>query len=385
MKKLRIVVLLATVCIIVFLLFVFFQKRPSGSGNVIKVSGNIEVTVAEVSFRIGGRVENRLFDEGEIVKKGDMIAILDSSDLERQVQMRQAELDTSKAALAELKAGTRPEEIAAARGTAQHAEAALTQLLNGSRPEEIEASRARVAAAQAEATRARANYKRAQELYHTETISAQEFDQAKQASQSADAQLKEAQKQFDLVKIGPRREEIDQARATAAQTRAQLQQAINGPRSQDIDQAQARVEQAQAALALAQTQLGYTKIYSPLSGVVLSKNIEPGEYVAPGTPVVTVGDLVNSWLRAYVSETDLGRVKVGQKVRVTTDTYPGKIYEGKVSFISSQAEFTPKNVQTEKERIKLVYRIKIDIQNPNMELKPGMPADAEIETSGAGR
>jgi len=103
-------------------------------------------------------------------------------------------------------------------------------------------------------------------------------------------------------------------------------------------------------------------------------------YAAPGTPVVTVGDLVNLWLRAYIGETDLGRVKVGQRVRVTTDTYLGKRYDGRVSFIASQAEFTPKNVQTEKERVKLVYRIKIDIQNPNMELKPGMPADAVIQT-----
>ena len=125
--------------------------------------------------------------------------------------------------------------------------------------------------------------------------------------------------------------------------------------------------------------MSYATVVSPLTGVVLSKNIEPGEYVAPGTAVVTVGDLVNVWLRAYIDETDLGRVKVGQRAWVTTDTYPGKIYEGRVSFISSEAEFTPKNVQTQKERVKLVYRIKIDITNPNMELKPGMPADAVIE------
>ena len=129
---------------------------------------------------------------------------------------------------------------------------------------------------------------------------------------------------------------------------------------------------------MAETRLGYATLASPLSGVVLSKNVEPGEFVAAGTPLVTVGDLENVWLRAYINETDLGRVKVGQRVRVTADTYPGKRYEGRVSFIASQAEFTPKNVQTEKERVKLVYRVKVDIRNPNMELKPGMPADAEI-------
>lgn len=105
----------------------------------------------------------------------------------------------------------------------------------------------------------------------------------------------------------------------------------------------------------------------------------------PGTPVVTVGDLENVWVRAYINETDLGRVKVGQRVRVTTDTYPDKVYEGHISFISSQAEFTPKNVQTAKERVKLVYRIKVDIENLNMELKSGMPADAELLVSEANK
>jgi HlyD family secretion protein len=131
---------------------------------------------------------------------------------------------------------------------------------------------------------------------------------------------------------------------------------------------------------VAETRLSYTTVIAPIGGVVLSENLEAGMYAAPGTPVVTVGDLVNLWLRAYISETDLGRVKLGQRVWVTTDTYPGKRYDGRVSFIASQAEFTPKNVQTEKERVKLVYRVKIDIQNPNMELKPGMPADAVILT-----
>jgi len=113
---------------------------------------------------------------------------------------------------------------------------------------------------------------------------------------------------------------------------------------------------------------------------VLSENIEPGEFVAAGTPVVTVAELAHVWLRAFINETDLGRVKVGQTARITTDTYPGKSYEGRLSFLSSQAEFTPRNVQTAEERVKLVYRVKIDLPNPDMELKPGMPADAEVLT-----
>ena len=187
------------------------------------------------------------------------------------------------------------------------------------------------------------------------------------------------------MREGPRKEAIEQARAAWLQAQQRYELVRKGPRKETIEQARARAEQARQALAVAETRLSYTTLSSPLTGVVLSKNIEPGEYVAAGTPIVTVGDLEHPWLRAYINETDLGRVKVGQRVRVTADTFPGKAYEGHVSFISSQAEFTPKSVQTEKERVKLVYRIKVEIANPNMELKPGMPADAEILLGDGGK
>jgi HlyD family secretion protein len=129
---------------------------------------------------------------------------------------------------------------------------------------------------------------------------------------------------------------------------------------------------------ISQTQLADTEVYSPISGVVLVKSAEPGEVLAAGTTVLTIGDLEHPWLRAYINETDLGRVKLGQKVKLTTDSYPGKAYWGKISFISSEAEFTPKQIQTKEERVKLVYRIKIDVDNSSRELKNNMPVDAEI-------
>jgi HlyD family secretion protein len=138
------------------------------------------------------------------------------------------------------------------------------------------------------------------------------------------------------------------------------------------------VEQAQASLRLIETQLSYTVLYSPLSGVVLVKSGEIGEVVNPGTSILTLADIENVWLKAYIPETDLSRVKWGQEVSVTTDLRPQKVYKGKISFISSQAEFTPKQIQTEKERVTLVYRIKVDIPNTDRELKPGMPADGKI-------
>jgi HlyD family secretion protein len=151
-----------------------------------------------------------------------------------------------------------------------------------------------------------------------------------------------------------------------------------GPRKEDIEDVRSQVAQAQVSLKLAETQLSYTVLNSPISGIVLVKSSEVGEVVNPGTSVLTLADINNVWLKAYIPETDLGKVKWGQEVIVTTDLSPKKEYRGRISFISSEAEFTPKQIQTEKERVTLVYRIKIDIPNPDRELKPGMPADGKI-------
>jgi membrane fusion protein YbhG len=357
----------------------FETKHKLDNSTGISVSGNIEATIADVSFKIAGRVEQRPVDEGYIVKKGDLVALLDDSDLKCDVAMRSADLQTVQAALAELEAGSRKEDIAAAEAAMHKAEFALADLEAGSRPQEIKSAEASVSAAEAQKAQTQADYNRANQLIRDKTISKEQFDSARAIFDVAAQRYREAVEHLALVKEGSRKQQIDEARAAYNQAKAQYDLVIAGPRKETIDQARAKVKQAEAALKLAQTRLSYATLVSPLSGVVMSKNIEPGEYVAPGTPVVTVGDLVNVWLRAYIPETELGLVKVGQKAKVTTDTYPGKVYEGRVSFIAQEAEFTPKNVQTEKERVKLVYRIKIDIKNPEMELKPGMPADAVIE------
>ena len=363
----------------------YVATRLSRQTDRIRVSGNIEVTDAELSFKIPGRVQERLVDEGEAVKAGQLIARLDSTELNQEVALRKAEVDAARATLAELEAGSRLEEIAQAEAGARQAKAQYDEMLAGSRPQEVAAAEAGVERARAEADRSRADADRYAALYKKALISTQQYDASQTASETAKAQLREAEERLKLVREGPRREEIEQARAAFAQANERFILVRKGPRREAIDQARARLQQAREALALAETRLGYATLVSPMSGVVLSKNVEPGEYVAAGTPIVTVGDLADVWLRAYINETDLGRVKVGQRVRVTTDTYPGRIYEGRVSFLASQAEFTPKMVQTEKERVKLVYRVKVDMRNPNMELKPGMPADATIHVGVAGR
>jgi HlyD family secretion protein len=351
--------------------------RPNGDPGTVRVSGNIEVTDAQVSFKIPGRVEKRFVDEGVLVKQGEKIAQLDTSDLRCDVDLRRAELHAADAALAELLAGSRPEEIASAKATMEKAARAFADMEAGSRPDEIAAAEAAASSTAADEHQAALDLGRAKQLFQRKAISNEEYDRNQTALQVAVQKHLQAEAQRKLVQEGYRKQVIEQARAALAQAKAQYDLVVAGPRKETIDQAKAKVEQAAANLKLAETRLGYGTLVSPMDGVVLSKNIEPGEYVVAGTPVVTVGDLINVWLRAYIEEPDLDRVKVLQRAIVTTDT--GKTYEGHVSFISSEAEFTPKNVQTQKERVKLVYRIKINITNPNMELKPGMPADAEIQ------
>ena len=378
MKKKRIIVVLIVIALASILIYRFTLCRPARDPNTIKVSGNVEVTDAQVSFKIAGRVLTRDVSEGDTVRAGQLVARLNSTELAQEVSLRRAEVDAVAAALAELEAGSRPEEIAQAQAAASQAQARLDELLAGSRDQEVAAAQASVRRASAELDRSKAELERQTRLYQREVISSREYEVAQAADTTARAQMQEAEEHLKLVREGPRKEQIEQARARLLEAKEHLQLIRKGPRRETIEQARARLRQTREALAVAQTHLEYATLTSPLPGLVLSENVEAGEYVSAGTPIVTVGQLDTVWVRAYINETDLGRVKVGQPVKITTDTYPGKVYQGRLSFVASAAEFTPKNVQTQKERVKLVYRIKIDIANPNMELKPGMPADADI-------
>lgn len=326
MKKLVLIGLLLTAAA-GGLLYYFFIRGSGEESGLLKTSGNIEVTDVEVGFKIAGQVEQRLCSEGELVEQGQLVARLDTSDLVHDVALRQAELAAARATLAKLEAGYRSEEVAEAAAVHQSARAERKQV--------------------------RAELVRQESLYEQDVISAREYEAALADSEVAEERVRQTRENLAKLRKGYRQEEIDEARA--------------------------KVREAEEALALAETRLGYATLASPLSGVVLSENIEPGEHVVAGTPIVTIGDLDRVWLRAYIDETDLGRVTIGQRAWVTSDTWPDKRYEGRVSFISAESEFTPKNVQTEKERVRLVYRIKIDVDNPRWELKPGMPADARIE------
>ena len=327
-KKSKILIAILIIAVAASAYFLYFKKEINP--NQVKVSGNIEVTTVGVGFKIAGLVIQRFVDEGESVKKGQNVAKLETADLELDVANAKAQLLAAKATLA--------------------------QLTNGSRPQDVLLARATVKSAEADRDNAEVEYQRMQRLFARGAVAAQDRDR----SQTTYAM----------------------ANARADQTVQQLSLAVEGPRKEDIELAAARVEQVEQVLNLSQTKLSYAQITAPVDGIVLSKNIEAGEYVSPGTPVVTIGKLNQVWLKAYIPETDLGKVKLGQKVNVTTDTYPSKKYKGTIGFISSEAEFTPKSIQTAEERVKLVYRIKIMIENKDFELKPGMPADALIQLGG---
>lgn len=328
MKKRKLLIVAGIVIVIVIGITVVLINRlgKKQDEGVIVLSGNVEVTEVNMGFKTPGRVIGLYVEEGQKVNKGDKLALLDNAELESQLAQNRAYLSETFARLEELRAG--------------------------SRPQEIEQARANVSYAEAELNKAKKDYDRAEVLYKNGAISAQQMDSVKKTYEVALSQNQRALEAFSLVKEGPRKEVIKAA--------------------------QDRVKQAKAAVNTYEERLKDSVISAPVSGVILRKNIELGETVAAGTPVYTIGDLENPWIKVYVKEDKLGLVKLGQKAEVTTDSYPGKKYEGTVTYISSEAEFTPKNVQTQEERVKLVFGVKASVKNMNDELKPGMPADVRI-------
>ena len=300
--------------------------HPAATESEIKLSGNIEAHESEVSFKVSGRVVDLPVEEGQTLKAGQLIARLDSDDYRQQVAIDEAALQVRDRQLQLALAGNRHQDIEAARQSVEDARADLAQKQQ--------------------------DFERFDALYKRDEISAQTRDQALTNVTRAKATLVRLEQMYNMMLEGTRKEEIAVDRASTVQ--------------------------ASQNLGMSRIRLSYTTLTAPFDGVILVRQAELGEIATMGTPVVTLADLDHIWVRVYLPETDLGRVRWGQDVAVRTDTFPGKTYRGKISFISSEAEFTPKSVQTEKERVTLVYRLKVDVENPNHELKPGMPADVFI-------
>jgi HlyD family secretion protein len=362
------------------------NKKPT---DRIVISGNMELTEVDVGFKYSGKLIERTVTEGDTVQKGVVVARLDQEQLLHQREREQAALTLARAQLAQAQTTlqwqqqTVEADLDQRRAELNSTRARLQELQNGARPQEVEDAAALVKGAEAEFERASSDSKRAQILLKDDDISRSQYDQFRTRFETSQSALNQARQRLSLIQAGPRAEVIDAAGAQVARATAGLKAGHANElevqrRRLEISARVAEIARAKAQIAMIDSQLADGVVVAPAGGIVLTKAAEVGEILAPGTTVLTIGDLQHPWLRGYINERDLGRVKVGSKAKVTTDSYPGKAYPGRVSFVASEAEFTPKQIQTAEERVRLVYRIKIDVENLNQELKLNMPAEAEI-------
>ncbi|HVP38276.1 MAG TPA: HlyD family efflux transporter periplasmic adaptor subunit [Candidatus Saccharimonadales bacterium] len=323
-KPARIAIPLAVLAAVIA--FVVLHHRNGREALV--ASGTVEATDAQLGFQVPGRIESIQVHEGDAVRAGQELAMLDRAETRARREQAAAQAAAARAGLEELERGYRSEEVAQARDA-------------------FDAARRRLADA-------RDDLSRASRLRESGAVSQQSLDKAQVAADVAQSQFQQAREQLQLMESGPRRERVDAQRAQWAQ--------------------------AEAAVRAMDATLANMVVLAPFDGVVTVRHREPGEIVAAGSPVVTVMNPEDRWVRIFVREDRLGAVHLGQAAAVTSDTYPGRKYSGAVTFIASEAEFTPKSVQTAEERVKLVYAVKVRISgDPAHELKPGIPADVRLE------
>lgn len=342
------------------------------------VSGTIEADDVRVGSRIGGRVAVVHVKEGQQVETGKPLIELQPFDLrERKAQAEQT-LAAADAQLRKLTAGFRNEEIEQARAMRDEAAAALEELKNGPRPQEIAAADAQVRLAGAELKKATRDYERMETLFGKQAVDQSDLDESGTKLSVAQATFEDRQEKLDLLKAGTRREAIAQAEARLRHAEQQLALNTAGYRTEDVDEARARRDEVKAALAVIDRQLDELTVSAPFNGVVEAVDLRPGDIVPPNAPVVSLLDTGRLYVRAYVPENRLN-VETGQPVEISVDSFPGERFNGEVTYVARQAEFTPGNVQTPEERSKQVFRIRVELKSGLDRLRPGMAADVHLE------
>ncbi|MDD5724267.1 MAG: efflux RND transporter periplasmic adaptor subunit [Syntrophales bacterium] len=334
MKKRKIIVVVFFVLLIGVGSFVYYGQWGSRHKEVY-FSGTVEAIQSNLAFQTAGRVFHVAVNEGQNVEKDQVLAELDRSEFQSRYDQAKATLDRSL---------RNQEQLSTVLGI-------YTKTL----PAEVERAEAAVTSARYVMDDAKKNYDRYERLFQRGVSSEKERDAVKLGYETAMSRLAEGE-------------------AVLRQARSNLKKIEAG--RQDVEAARSQVQATRAALDQTDIQMQYTQLKSPFSGMITSRNVEPGEVVTPGREVLTLSDLSRVDLKIFVDETQIGKVKPGQKAEVRVDTFPGKVYTGYVSFVSPEGEFTPKIIQTQKERVKLVYLVKISLSNPDLELKSGMPADA---------
>ena len=356
-------------------------------GAELYYSGTIEATQSNLAFQVSGRVQEVLTDEGLSVEKAQVLAFLDRHEFAALRDQAQANLQRAEQNLRqietvlEISRKVLPAEVDRAAAAVGALQAQLREAESGYRLQEVERARLAAEASRVTLDNARKDKERYDELFRKGVVAERARDTFNVQFETALKENQRAVETYNLSKEGFRREEIDTARSRLAEGEAAQRLAESNLKKieaaeQEVEAARAQVAAAKAALDVTEIQLGHTELKAPYTGMILSRNMEPGEVVTPSQEVLTISDLSRVDLKVFVEETEIGRIVPGQPVDVKIDTFPDKTYAGRVAYISPQAEFTPKIIQTHKERVKLVYLVKVSVPNPNYELKSGMPADA---------
>lgn len=326
MNKKRIALLILA-AVIAAALGSWLLRKSSGDESLLALYGNVDIRKVDLAFRVGGRVAEVLFEEGDLVKPGQAVAHLDVTPYRDEVSLALARQSQAAAELQKMKAGSRPQEIAQAEALVAERQATLHNL--------------------------QLEFRRSKNLVGSGAISKQAFDNASTRLEEGKARLTTAQQGLRLAR--------------------------DGFRSEDVAAARANLEAAEASLASARTRLADTEIKAPAAGIILTRVEEPGAIVQAGQTVAILSLVDPVWVRAYVEEPDLGRIRPGMIAEVFTDSAPDTPYRGHVGFISPEAEFTPKAVQTEELRTRLVFQLRIIVDNPDQGLRQGMPVTIRLQ------
>ncbi len=344
------------------------------------VSGFVESDEIRLGSRVGGRVQSVSVVDGNEVKRNQKLVELEPFDLNEKLAQAEALWKQQKAVHAKLTEGFRKEERAQAEARVRQLEAVALKLKNGPRPQEIAAARADLDLAKAQQELATIEYDRAKSLQVQDATTKQKVDAARTELRVSEDQVHSRSEQLKLLEAGTRDEEKAAAVAQLDESRAALELIVNGTRQEDIDAAYAAMVSAEAGMNAIRKQIDELTIVAPVNGSVEAVELQPGDLVAPNAPVMTLLDHSRMWVRAFVPENRLD-LKIGQKLKVTVDSFPGETFTAEVGFVSRQAEFTPGNVQTPEERSKQVFRIKAFLNDESGRLRPGMAADLWLEAA----
>ena len=335
--------------------------------TTLRGSGTVEARDIRVGSKVGGRIDKVLVQEGDYVKPGQVLITFDDREL-------QASLEQSRANAEKMRRGYRPEEIAEMRAAAAQAKADYQMRENGYRQEDIDAAKADRDRAKADEVRSHLDFQRYQALADKDLVSKQQRDTAEANWKMALAQQQNAEHKLDELQRGYRPEEIASAEAKYRQTQATLEKFENGNRHEDVDA-------AKAAYAYDQARYREREVLAPTAATVEVLDVRPGDLIAPNTPIATLLERDQIYIRIYIPETELGRVKLGQKAEVRVDSFPNTIFDGEVEQINQQAEFLPRNVQTREERVHQVFGVKIRIKDPAGHVLAGMAADVKLKAA----